>query len=99
MVDFCGQYEAERRRTDEFTAKLKELNLLSLQSATTQADPQSGSLATYYAVDGQKLESLSPEQLHELHSKGYLSFIFAHLSSMENWNRLLERSQISQQPD
>lgn len=99
MVDFCGQYEAERRRTDEFTTKLKELNLLSLQSATTQADPTSGSLATYYAVDGQKLESLSPEQLHDLHSKGYLSFIFAHLSSMENWNRLLERSKISQQPD
>jgi hypothetical protein len=98
MVDFCGQYEAERRRTDEFTAKLKELDLLSLQSATPQAEPESKPLASYYAVDGKKLESLSPEQLHELHSKGFLSFIFAHLFSMENWNRLLERSRISQQP-
>ncbi len=98
MVDFCGQYEAERRRTDEFTAKLKELGLLSLQAATPQANSESEPLATYYAVDREKLGSLSPEQLHELHSKGYLSFIFAHLFSMENWNSLLERSQISQPP-
>lgn len=98
MVDFCGQYEAERRRTDEFMMELKALGLLSLQAASPQADSKSEPLATYYAVDNAKLGSLSPEQLHELHSKGYLSFIFAHLFSLENWNRLVERSQISQQP-
>jgi hypothetical protein len=98
MVDFCGQYEAERRRTDEFMAKLRDLDLLSLQAASPQADSDSEPLATYYAVDSEKLGLLSAEQLQELHSKGYLSFIFAHLFSMENWNHLLERSRISQQP-
>jgi hypothetical protein len=98
MADFCGQYEAERRRTDQFIAKLKELDLLSLQAATPQGDADAEPLATYYGVDAQKFEALGPEQLHDLHENGYLSFIFAHLFSMENWNRLLERSQVSQQP-
>ena len=96
MVDFCGQYEAERKRTDEFTAKIKELDLLSRQAATSPTNTESEPLATYYAVDGAKLGSLSAEQLQELNSTGFLSFIFAHLFSLENWNRLVERSRISQ---
>jgi hypothetical protein len=99
MVDFCGQYEAERKRTDEFMAKITELDLLSHQAATSKANSESESLATYYAVDGVKLASLSPQQLHELHSTGFLAFIFAHVLSLENWNRLLERSRISQQTE
>ena len=94
MVDYCGQYEAERRRTKEFAAKLKELDLLALQEVIPTAEENQEQLATYYAVDVEKLNSLDPEVLMELHKKGYLSFIFAHLFSLENWKRLLQRRHI-----
>ena len=42
-------------------------------------------------IDVEKLNGLAPDILQELHQSGYLSFIFAHLFSLENWNRLLAR--------
>ena len=97
MVDYCGQYEAERRRTKEFAAKLKELDLLALQEVIPTAEENNERLATYYAVDVEKLNKLEPDVLIDLHKKGYLSFIFAHLFSLENWKRLLERRHIMMQ--
>lgn len=97
MVDFCGQYEAERRRTQEFSKKLKELELLTLQEvvpAGQGADEQKKQLATYYAIDVGKLGELEPELLAEMHKNGFLSFIFAHLFSLENWKRLLDRREM-----
>ncbi|MFT5484409.1 MAG: hypothetical protein ACI9GW_003074 [Halieaceae bacterium] len=99
MVDFCGQYEAERRRTDAFAMKLKDLDLLAMQEISRQSDDGAKPLATYYAVDKEKLDALAPDQLCELHQLGYLSFIYAHLFSLENWNTLLERHQVIQQPE
>ena len=94
MVNFCGQYESERKRTDAFMQKLNELDLLSLQEVSTKTDNSDTPLANYYGVDVEKFSKLAPEQLAELHSQGYMTFIFAHLFSMENRNRLIERSRL-----
>ncbi|MDA1371218.1 MAG: SapC family protein [Proteobacteria bacterium] len=94
MVDFCGQFEAERRRTIEFCKRLKELELLKLQEVNVGQGDSEKQLASYYAVDVKKLEALEPDTLTELHKNGYLSFIFAHLFSLENWPRLLDRRQL-----
>jgi len=93
MVDYCGQYEAERRRTKEFAEKLKELELLALQEVVPTAEENQQQLATYYAIDVEKLTAMAPEVLADLHKKGFLSFIYAHLFSLENWKKLLERRQ------
>ncbi len=91
MVDFCGHYEAERRRTVEFSALLTDLELLALQEVIPGADKSAQQLATFYAVDVKKLDALEADTLAELHKNGFLSFIFAHLFSLENWKRLLQR--------
>ena len=94
MVDFCSQVEGERQRTKEFSDKLKELELLTLQEVTPgnpNSDEKQQKLASYYAVNPQKLNELSPEVIQDLHAKGYLAFIFAHLFSMENWAKLIDR--------
>ncbi len=91
MVDFCGKYEAESRRTLAFSERLKELDLIVAQRVTTNQGDDEEPLATYFAVDGQKLMSLPPDVLHELAQQGYLAFIFAHLFSLENWKRLIDR--------
>lgn len=93
MVDYCGQYEAERRRTMEFTTKLKELDLLVIQQVKPDGKEEE-SLASYFVVDANKLNELAPDVLQDLHKQGYLSFIFAHLFSLENWQRLIDRRQL-----
>ncbi|MCG8432458.1 MAG: SapC family protein [Gammaproteobacteria bacterium] len=97
MVEFCQQMEAERHRTIDFIAKLKELDLLSVQEVKAGGveddSKEQPALASYYAVDTAKLNDLSAETVKELHTTGYLAFIFAHLFSMENWRKLLERHQ------
>lgn len=97
MVNFCQQMEAERQRTKDFVTRLKELDLLAVQEVKA-GNPESDSadkaaLASYYAVNTEKLNDLSGETIKELHQAGYLSFIFAHLFSLENWGKLLERRQ------
>jgi hypothetical protein len=91
MVEFCGQFEAERRRTKEFSDTLSELGLLSEQQARAGGNEESQSIGSYFAVDVDKLNLLSASDLSDLHQKGYLSFIFAHVFSLENWSRLLNR--------
>ncbi|NKB35187.1 MAG: hypothetical protein GKR91_18980 [Pseudomonadales bacterium] len=94
MVDFCSQVEGERQRTREFTAKLVELDLLDVQEVTPGKpgdNEERVKLASYYAVNTKKLDELAPEAMHDLYKSGYLSFIFAHLYSMENWGKLIER--------
>jgi hypothetical protein len=90
MIDFCGRFEAERRRTKAFSDRLAELDLLTDQQVTAPGD-DAQRIASYVAIDVEKLNGLAPEVLQELHQNGYLSFIFAHLFSLENWNRLLAR--------
>ncbi len=90
-VDFCLNFEAERRRSVLFSKKLVELDLITLQSLTAGGAADAESLANYYAVDSSRLNDLSPSVLADLHKEGFLSFIFAHLFSLENWNRLLQR--------
>ncbi|MED5412433.1 MAG: SapC family protein [Pseudomonadota bacterium] len=94
MVEFCSQVEAERQRTVDFANKLKQLDLLDVQEVapgSSDEDQQKQKLASYYAVNNKKLNELPSESLQELHKAGYLSSIYAHLHSLENWGKLLER--------
>ncbi len=92
LIDFCGQYDAERRRTREFGMKLKDLGLLTGQQATqTPKGGEEQVIASYVAVDARKLGELAPDVLQELHKDGSLAGIFAHLFSLENWQRLVAR--------
>lgn len=92
MIDFCGRYDAERKRTLEFGRKLRELDLLAGHTATrTPPGGEQQKVADYIAVDGRKLAELGQDVLNELMTSGYLGCIFAHLFSLENWPRLVER--------
>jgi len=93
QIDFCGQYEAERRRTETFGRRLKELELLTPQKAAHRVGDNGDEqpIASYAAVDVNKLNELDRDILQTLHQEGSLAAIFAHLFSLENWNRLLDR--------
>ena len=97
-VDFCGQFDAERRRTKQFCERANELGLLSGQRATHRPDPggEEKSIANYVAIDVRKLNDLDKDTLQELHQDGSLSAIFGQVFSVENWGRLVARHALMQ---
>ena len=97
-VDFCSNFETERRRTDMFVARLRELDLFESKAATFTPRLPDGSqgepvqIADYFAVSEEKLNALSDKDLRDLHVTGALRQISAHLISMFNWERLVGRA-------
>jgi hypothetical protein len=94
-VDFCAQFSAHRPATQALCDRLVELDLLSGQQATFTPDGQEKqqTIASYVAVDFEKLQKLDAATLEGLFRDGTLSAIYAHRFSLENWFRLLERRQ------
>lgn len=93
LMRSCAQYETERQRTQRFCDKVRELDLLTPLRATHtpegESEPQN--LANYVAIDAEKLNELSSEVVYDLHTSGFLSAIYLHLYSLENWRHLMAR--------
>lgn len=86
------EYEADLVRSDEMARTLAGLGLL--ENFTMQAVPNEGAplaMTGLYRVAEEKLAGLAPEQLRELLQKGILSRVYAHLVSLANFGRLLDR--------
>ena len=99
LIDFCARYDAETKRTVQFGQRLKELGLLTGQQVTrkTQAGEEVP-VATYVAVDSEKLDKLDDAVIKELFGQGYLAGIFAHLFSIENWQVMINRIAAREKP-
>lgn len=86
------EYEADLLRTNEMAAHVAGLGLL--EPFTMQATPNQGApiaLSGMARVNEQKLAELDADKLHELMKRGYLGRLFAHLGSLANFQRLLDR--------
>ncbi|ESQ73755.1 SapC family protein [Asticcacaulis sp. AC402] len=94
-MQFCSDFETERRRTESFVSLLRELNLLAPRETLyrpqnadgTPGEPQK--IAEYFAVDDKVLNELSPEKLAELRDNGALTHVYAHLNSLLAWDKLI----------
>ncbi len=93
LMQLCQRYDAEKRRTAEFSAQLKELGLLSGQQAThNDSDGKEQTIASYVACNAEKLAALPDHELKALTVNGFLAAIFAHLFSLHNWQALVEKA-------
>lgn len=102
-LESCRVYEGDRRQTVEFGKILKDLDLLTNQVANftpgaTAQNPQGNQgqgegtpFAQYHAVDENKLRALPEAEFLKLRDSGALAMIYAHLMSIANWRRLIER--------
>lgn len=94
-MQFCNDYEVERRRTESFVQLLKELDLFESREAAFQQMNQDGTpgerqvIAEFFAVSEEKLRALSAEKLKEIMENGALAQIHAHLISLAGWDRLI----------
>ena len=85
-------YENDLVRSDEMSRTLAALGLF--ETFTMQAVPNDGaplSMTGMHRVAEQKLAGLAPEQLKELTQNGILARVYAHLISLSNFGRLLDR--------
>jgi hypothetical protein len=86
------EYEADLVRSDELARALSALGLL--ETFTMQAIPNDGepiAMTGLHRVSEQKLAALAPETLKGLVEKGMLARVYAHLISLGNFGRLLDR--------
>lgn len=86
------EFEADLARTEELCRKLHELQLLEPFSA--QAAPHGESPVTLtgmYRVAEERLQALPGGTLQELARNGMLPRVYAHLLSLDNFQRLLDR--------
>lgn len=99
MEKLLHEYEADLIRTEEMCGLIKDLGLL--EPFTMQAVPNVGGsmqLTGMYRVAESKLEALGGDQLRTLIKKGVLGRIYAHLLSLDNFARLLDRNAGAQHP-
>jgi len=86
------EYEADLLRTNEMSATLASYGVL--EPFTMQARPNEGAplaLSGMARVNEQKLADLESEKIRALMQRGYMSRIYAHVGSLENFQRLLDR--------
>ena len=86
------EYEADLLRSEEMCKSLAELELL--EPFTMQAVPNDGApvaMTGMYRVAEQKVAELPADKLREMAQNGILSRVYAHLISLANFGRLLDR--------
>jgi hypothetical protein len=86
------EYEADLERSREMSAILSDYALL--EPFSMQAQTKAGAamnLTGMYRVGEQKMEFLNASQCKNLIKKGVMGRIYAHLISLDNFARLLDR--------
>ena len=89
---FLFEFEADLARTEEMCRTLAALGLF--EAFTMQAVPKQGApmaLTGMHRVSEQKLHELPADKFRELAQTGVLARVYAHLISLGNFARLLER--------
>lgn len=97
-IQFCSDFETERRRTEQFVKQLLDLDLLETRKATVTPRNEDGTagtpvpIADYLAISEEKLHALPDAKLAELTRNGALRQIDSHLNSLLNWDRLVAKT-------
>ncbi|HEY7884621.1 MAG TPA: SapC family protein [Cellvibrionaceae bacterium] len=97
VLGFLQDYQYRAEMTRNFCKKLAELELLEPMQANIEfkgnADANM-SIKGFYTIKREKLKALTDEQALDLFKKDGLELIYAHLQSMSNLNKLIERKNL-----
>jgi hypothetical protein len=94
-MQFCNEFEGERRRTESFVQMLKDFDLFDVREAVfTPTNPdgspgQPQKLADYFWVSEDKLRALPADKFMQLRDNGALAQIYAHIVSLLGWDKLI----------
>jgi len=99
-VGFLGEYQQNIARTRWFVEQLNKHDLLqprniSLQHGTAGSpDSRSINLNGLFVVNEEKLRTLDEKTTHEFAKEGVFGWIYAHLLSLSNIDRLARRLEV-----
>lgn len=98
-IEFCKEFERQRRATIDFVKLVRDMDLFEQKTVTFQPrDPQGNAVgavqkvADYWAISEERLGALSPEKFMELRNNGALGACYAHLVSLLNWSKVVNRA-------
>lgn len=98
-IEFCKEFERQRRATVDFVKILRDMDLFEQKTVTFQPrDPQGNNtgpaqkVADYWAISEERLNALAPEKFLELRNNGALGACYAHLVSLLNWSKVVNRA-------
>ncbi len=88
-LEFCKSYHAAAQQTIEFSKALAESGLLVDRQAEIEVKGGKRiSFSGFRILDEKKFTSLSDEEFLKWRQKGWLPFLYAHLFSGGQWQRL-----------
>ncbi len=88
-LEFCKSYHAAAQQTIEFSKALASSGLLvDRQAEINVGGGRRINFSGFRIVDEQKLADLADEDFMEWRRKGWLPFLYAHLFSGAQWQRL-----------
>jgi SapC len=92
MLEFANAMQGEHRRSAQFGAMLRDMNLLEPSHAKiVLPSGEERSLTGFQCVSRDRLKELSAEKLKELAASDALELIYLHLYSMRNFEGLLSK--------
>lgn len=98
-IEFCKEFERQRRSTELFRSIMTEHDLFEEKSISFQprdaqgneaGDPQK--VADYWAVSEERLNKLPIEAFQKIRDTGALSVVYSHLISLMLWPRIINRA-------
>jgi len=97
-VEFCKEFERQRRATVEFVEMLDQASLFEQKSVAftpRDADGNAGQtqkIADYWAISEDGLNALPEPKFQDIRNTGALAAVYAHMVSLMNWQRLIQRT-------
>jgi hypothetical protein len=98
-IEFCKEFERQRRATADFVKMIRELDLLETKSVSFQPrniqgqdDGPAQKVADYYAISEERLNALPEAKYLELRNNGAVGACYAHLVSLLNWPKVVQRA-------
>ena len=105
-IEFCKEFERQRRATNDFVKMVRDLDLFEQKSVTFQPRDMNGAdtgpvqkVADYWAISEERLNQLSDERFLELKANGAVGAVYAHLVSLLNWQRVVQRAMRTPPPE
>jgi SapC len=90
-VNFLGEFQDHVRRTQWFMGKLREHNLLEPRVVNLTKDGKGINLNGLFVVNEERLRALDEKVAHEFLREGAFGWIYAHLVSLANIDRMASR--------
>lgn len=98
-IEFCKEFERQRRSTADFVKMIRDLDLFEQKTVTFQPRNMDGTefgapqkIADYWAISETRFNALPDARILELKANGALGAVYAHLVSLLNWQRVVQRA-------